>query len=197
MRGFRTLCDEELLDQMTHGLHAEQAFEELYNRYWSKLYMMAYNRLRSREAAEEIVQDFFTSIWIKRDNLRVGQSFTAYMHSAVRYNVINYWQKAYIRKRYREEIYESAETDHNTEDTIGLNDLKRVINAELCRLPERCRIVYNLSRNDYKTNKEIAIELGISEKTVENQLTKALRHIRSGLQQAFFNLLLFFCFNIF
>lgn len=194
MRKLRTLFDKELLEQMTGGPHAEQAFEELYNRYWSKLYMLAYNRLRSREAAEEIVQDFFTSIWVKRNSLRIDQSFATYMHSAIRYNVINYWQKEYIRKRYREEISVTTGTDYNTEDTIGVNDLKRVINEELCRLPERCRTVYNLSRNDYKTNKEIAMELGISEKTVENQLTKALGRIRLGLQQAFLTLLLFFFF---
>lgn len=178
MPDLNILSDEEL----TLLLKEEQidAFEELYNRYWDKLYAAAYKRLRSREISEEIVQDFFTSLWLNRKTNAIRSSFAGYVFTAVRYLVLNYIQKEIVRNAYKHGLLVDK-ADNSTEETVIANDLLLNINKEVELLPLKCKSVFEMSRREHKTNKEIALELGISEKTVENQLTKALRRLRISL----------------
>ena len=104
------------------------------------------------------------------------------MNKAVQYNIINHWQKENVRQRYLEANITKIGTDESTLETIELNELKTLLNSEVSLLPERCRQVYKMSRDEYKSNKEIATQLGISEKTVENQITKALKKLRTMIQ---------------
>lgn len=160
------------------------AFEELYERYWSKLYSAAYKRLSNREAAEEIVQDIFTSLWIKRSALAINSSFENYLYSSVKYMVFASFQKESNRKAYESYfIHVNSVVDNSTIEEIDSNELKRNVSSEVEKLPEKCRKVYELSRKEFRSNKEIAFFLGISEKTVENHLTRALRTLRMNLKQ--------------
>ncbi|MNK03678.1 RNA polymerase sigma factor [compost metagenome] len=165
------------------------AFEELYNRYWDKLYAAAYKRVRSKETSEELVQDFFTSLWLNRNTVQIHSSFEGYLFTSIRYLVLNHLQKELVRSTYKEAI-KTDKVDNSTEETVMLNDLVLNLNKEVEQLPIKCKSVFELSRREYKTNKEIALELGISEKTVENQLTKALRRIRIGLNGLMLSLIL-------
>lgn len=172
--------DEQLLMQIRQ--HDEAAFEALYNRYWERLYVAAYKRVFSAEVAEEIVQDFFTSLWLKRHKIEIKVSFEAYVFTAVRYLVLNHLEKEKLRTNYRNKLKLShTYVDNSTEELVFLEDLKQNLQEAVAHLPNQCRSVYTLSREKYKTNREIARELGISEKTVENHLTKALRKIRLSL----------------
>ncbi|WP_374166616.1 RNA polymerase sigma-70 factor [Arcticibacter sp. MXS-1] len=188
MRRLKKISDEELLELFRNG--DEAAFEELYNRYWAELYASAFKRLRIKEAAEEIVQDLFTSLWTKRDSLVIHTSLQNYLYSSIRYLVFAYFRKQDNRKTYEDFVLGGPISgDTSTEDRIYLNDLERNLDQGLRRLPQKCRSVFELSRKQYKTNKEIASFLGISEKTVENHLTKALRTLRLHLR--YLNVLLF------
>lgn len=188
MRRLKKISDEELLELFRNG--DEAAFEELYNRYWAELYASAFKRLRIKEAAEEIVQDLFTSLWTKRDSLVIHTSLQNYLYSSIRYLVFAYFSKQDNRKTYEDFVLGGPISgDTSTEDRIYLNDLERNLDQGLRRLPQKCRSVFELSRKQYKTNKEIASFLGISEKTVENHLTKALRTLRLHLR--YLNVLLF------
>lgn len=181
MNDLKHLSDENLLDL----LKAEQvcAFEELYERYWSKLYSNAYNRIRIAEVAEEIVQDFFTSLWVTRKSLVVRSSFNNYTHTAIRNLVFKYYQKEYKLKEYQESRkINMVEGDFSTEQEIEFKDLKRVLDLEVESLSPKCRGVFNLSRNEYKSNKEIAALMEISENTVENHMSKALRVLRLSIK---------------
>ncbi|MEO6522880.1 MAG: RNA polymerase sigma-70 factor [Mucilaginibacter sp.] len=180
MRDFEKLSDEELSVLLSKEVTA--AFHEIFNRYWSQLYTTAYRRVRSREAAEEIVQDLFTSLWVKRKNTRIHTSLAAYLFTSVRYLVLNHVEKEAVRKTYKDSLQVVKTVYQNpTEETVLLNDLTRKIEEEIDLLPLKCRSVFELSRKEYKTNKEIAVMLGISEKTVENHLTKALTRLRLSL----------------
>ena len=175
------LSSDEILILMQQ--ENEAAFEELYNRYWGKLYAAAYKRTKSAEWSEGVVQDFFTSLWVNRKKLKVTGSFEAYAFTAVRYHVLHYIQKEIVRKKYKDSLRATSTDHHNsTEEIVLLNDLKSNLLKAVTRLPEKCRSVFELSRKNNKTNKEIAEELGISEKTVENHLTKALRYLRGSLK---------------
>ncbi|MDB5120642.1 MAG: polymerase, sigma-24 subunit, subfamily [Sphingobacteriales bacterium] len=180
MPNLENLSDKELLDFLKKD-HAD-AFEEIFNRHWSNLYSAAYKRIRNKETAEEIVQDLFTSIWFKRSTLEIEGSIAAYFSTAVRYRVLNHIYKETIRENHKESLMlVSNNSDTSTEDIILVNDLNRNIQKEISQLPEKCRSVFELSRKEHKSNREIAEFLGISEKTVENHLTKAIRRLRVGL----------------
>jgi len=179
------LPDTELLGLVRED--SMEAFEELYNRHWKNLYAFAYKRVRSREAAEEIVQDFLTNLWAGRKTMTIKISFEGYIYTAIRNLVFNYIAKETRRKAYSHflELFK-IDTDNSTEELITTRDLRENIEKGLDDLPEKCRSVFELSRHENKSNKEIAAELGISEKTVEGHLTKAIKRLRVTLNSALF-----------
>ena len=180
MDDFAKLADDELLVLLKQDKLS--AFKELYGRYWKKLYCEAYKRLKSKESAEEIVQEIFTNLWLKRHSQQITTAVGGYLYSTVSHRVIDRYRQELVREKYKEAfrlVY--SETDNSTEDAIMLKELTYAIETEVSQLPDKCRSVYELSRNAHKTNKEIALQLGISEKTVENHLTKALKRLRVGL----------------
>ena len=174
------LSDDELLVLIKQDKLS--AFKELYSRYWKKLYAEAYKRLSSKELAEEIVQELFANLWLQRHARQINSTVGGYLYNAVTNRVIDQYRKEMVRNRHRDAMMVThAEADNATEDAIMLRDLAYAIETEVSQLPDKCRQVYELSRNEYKSNKEIALMLGISEKTVENHLTKALKRLRVGL----------------
>jgi len=180
MGDFIKLTDDELIALLKQDMLG--AFKELYGRYWKKLYGEAYKRLKSKESAEEIVQEIFTNLWLKRHSQTITTTVGGYLHSTVSHRVIDRYRQELVKEKYKKAfrvVY--SETDNSTEDAIMLRELTYAIETEVSQLPDKCRSVYELSRNEHKTNKEIALQLGISEKTVENHLTKALKRLRLGL----------------
>jgi RNA polymerase sigma-70 factor (family 1) len=180
MTDFTTLGEDELINLLQQDKLG--AFREIYTRYWKQLYADAYKRLKNKEMAEEIVQEVFTSLWHKRGALNITQTLGGYLFTSVSNLVIDQYRKDLVRARYKESfklVY--SETDNSTEDAILVKELEHTIEHEVNSLPDKCRSVFELSRVEHKTNKEIASELGISEKTVEHHITKALKHIRVGL----------------
>ena len=162
--------------------YAFKAFTQLYNRFWEQLYSAAYKRVKSKETAEEIVQEFFTKLWINRKEIIIKTSPEAYLFTAIKYLVLSFIEKEIVRNNYKSTVgvFDSP-FDNSTQESIYLNELKDSINKEVQNLPPKCRSVFELSRTEYKSNKDIAAELGISEKTVENHLTKALKRLKISL----------------
>lgn len=177
MTKLHRLNDSELAELFGQGNMV--AFEEIYNRYWLKLYSAAHKRLKEREPAKEIVQDLFTNLWINRDSIRITTSLQGYLFTAIKYLVLNHKRAAAVRSNYSEVLMLVNEYQElSAEDVFIYKELKERIETGASHLPTKCRSVFELSRVQYKSNKEIASLLGISEKTVENHLTKALRHLR-------------------
>jgi RNA polymerase sigma-70 factor (family 1) len=154
------------------------AFEAIYARYWDKLFNAAYKRLHNTAICEEIVQDIFVKIWEKRLALNMTAGLKNYLYTAVKYAVIDHYRKGILQHNFESESMLAPQLDNTTEDSIFFNDLKKHLEDIIATLPPKCRSVYELSRLENKSNKEIAAILNISEKTVEGHLTKALRHIR-------------------
>ncbi|MEQ7798615.1 RNA polymerase sigma-70 factor [Pedobacter sp. ASV1-7] len=180
MRNLKKLSDMELCALLVKS--DNQAFEEIFNRYWSVLYSAAYKRLKSHEKTEEIVQDLFTLLWSKRENIQIHTSLSGYLLTTVRYLVLNHFQKESVRESYKNSLDPAHAYDNSTEDTILFNDLKRNLEKEVNNLPPQCRSVYELSRNQHIVNHEIAALLSISEKTVEGHLTKAIKRLKVRLK---------------
>lgn len=180
MKKFCDHTDVQLIEFFELG--DMDAFEEIYNRYWLKLYSAAYKRLKERETAKEIVQDFFTSFWINREQVKIQTSLQGYLFTSVKYLVLNHKRAEAVRNSYAEILLlVNNSFDNSTEENYYYKELLERVEVEVNQLPPKCRNVFELSRKQYKTNKEIAQLMGISEKTVENHLTKALRYLRVNL----------------
>lgn len=173
----------------------EAAFKELYCRYWKHLYAFAYNRVRSREVAEEIVQDFLTHFWLNRHKLNIQTSFEGYVYTSIKNLVLNYFAREARKSQLLEKVSMNISAlDNSTEELIMLHELRSVITREVSQLPVKCRSVFELSRLENKSNKEIAQTLGISEKTVEGHLSKAIKRLRLSLNMLVLTVMAAFIF---
>lgn len=186
MKNFKAYSDEgliRLLKQQELG-----AFEEIYLRYWRKLYSAAYKRVQSREVSEELVQDIFTSLWINRQTLTI-EILSSYLYTAIKYKVINHLERELSRRNYAEvQISTQVSMDNSTEETVLLNELNLALEREIQKLPPKRQQIFKMSRQEHLSIKQVASHLGISEKTAENQLGKALKVLKLNLKH--FNLFL-------
>lgn len=179
MSKYNSYSDESLAELLHRGEMA--AFEAIYKRYWRRLYLAAYQRIGMREACEEVIQDVFTGLWNNRHNVHI-QCLQVYLHSAVRYRVIDHIHREMVRKAISTEPGDMILAENRTEDDVLLEDLNGALQKEISKLPTRCQLVFKLSRENNLSIKQVAHQLGISEKTVENQLTKAVKLLRMNLR---------------
>lgn len=176
----KTHTDEQLLQLMARD--NRDAFTELYNRYWDKAFAVAYHRLDDEHEAEEVVQEVFLSIWQRRANLKLTHTMATYLSVAVKYKVINHIDRQYRKQRHLDELaFTSKETEDSTIQWLEEKELREQLDHSISQLPEKCRIVFLLSRDENKTYAEISAELGISQKTVEAHMSKALSSLRQSL----------------
>ncbi|AYL94612.1 RNA polymerase sigma-70 factor [Mucilaginibacter celer] len=172
--------DEQLLQLMASD--NRDAFTELYNRYWDKTFAVAYHRLDDELEAEEVVQEVFLSLWQRRRELKLNYTLATYLSVAVKYRVINHLDRQYRREQHLDELsFCFDETQDSTTQWLEEKELRERIEQGISQLPEKCRIVFLLSRDENKTYAEIAAELGISQKTVEAHMSKALSSLRQSL----------------
>lgn len=191
MTPYNSYHEERLLALLKEG--DEAAFTELYNRYWDRLLVVAMHRLAEIEEAREIVQDIFYRLWKRRETLQLDYSLNTYLSVAVKYEVINRLAAKNRQKQFRTHIARNwQETAQETENYILFNELQKELASLVNALPEKCRIVYQMSREKGYSQKEIATELGIAEKTVEAHLSVAIRKLKTGLSHLFNALFIFF-----
>lgn len=181
MSVYPTYTDNELF----HLIQSDDklAFTELYNRYWEKLLYIAGIKLRDLAIAEELVQDVFFDIWNRRAVIQLTGEIRAYLAVSMKYKVIN--AQAKIKRAQAWQEYAGKQlpaADCATEHWLNFEELKDRLAALVAALPERCQITYRLSREAGLSHKEIAGELQITEKAVERNLTRALKTLRTGLQ---------------
>lgn len=179
------LTDRQLLSLIQEGNHA--AFTNLVNRYWEEIFIYIKSRIRQSADAKDMVQDIFISCWNSRERLYVGDNgrLNAYLYQAARYTIIDYFAKPGTTV-YSDILLEQAadyEKEDNFESKIYLKELEHCIREEVNLLPERLRTPYLLSREANMTMKEIALKLSLSEQTVKNNITLALRTLRTRLHE--------------
>ncbi len=174
------LDDKALTDRLVMG--DEHAFTELYTRYWKTLLSIAANKIGDIIEAEEIVQDIFVSLWNRREALCITSTLNNYLAVSVKYRVIKALAKKRHHQRYQEhqQIHNTL-LDNGTQEWLDFDELRNRLSELVAELPEKCRLVYQLSKESFLSQKEIATELNISEKTVEAHLARAMRSIRTGL----------------
>ena len=172
--------DALLILQLKQG--ERHAFDKIFNTYWQPLYKSAFNVLKDKKICEEIVQDIFIGIWKNRNNLEIKVSLEKYLFSSVRYQVFNQFRKN--QKNLRAELFENLDqrcTYENPESEVLYKELVQKVDSVVEELPEKCRLVYKMSREEQLSHKEISSRLNISPKTVENHITKALFVLRASM----------------
>lgn len=188
MSAYDHYAEGELIDALRAGNQA--AFDEIYQRHWGGMFRSAYALLKDRDASMDILQEIFIWLWQHREHIEIVSSLKTYLSASVYYKAANYIRQGKIRRAFFEEL-KTVRIEETEEDQLEIKELKSLIRQHTSRLPEKCRQVYYLSRNEQLTNKEIAEKMGISVKTVENQMTIALRRLRASLKKIVFWLVVF------
>ena len=177
--------DNELLCRIADK--NEAAFTELYSRYWQKLFAIAYNRLQDRESAEDAVHDVFAALWVNQQ-LNEIQLPANYLATAIKYAVLGKIKKKIQEREHLSVVVPAEIVADTTEAALHNRQVLELIKQEVEQLPEKCRLIFQYSRNEHMPVKQIAAKLHVSPKTVENQLGKAIRHLRLATRH-FFHLL--------
>ena len=174
--------EDELIAQLKLG--SEDAFAQIYSFYWKRLLYMAISKLRDLDEAEDVVQDIFVSLWNRREELIIRTSLGSYLSVAVKFRVLKALAKRQHQEKYsNHHLVFKPLSDNSTQEWLDFEELTTQMNDIIARLPERCRLVYQLKKQGYYSQKEIAKELEISEKTVESHLAKAMKSLRASLGQ--------------
>ncbi len=162
---------------------SESTFEMLFKSYYKPLCNYAYSFLNDRDEAEEVVQAAFIGIWDKRASLSIQTSMKSYLYRMVRNACLNVIKHLRVRKDHAKQILAGGEPAHEgVAQSVIAPELEQRIYEAMKALPEQCRIVFQLSRFEELKYAEIADQLNISVKTVENQIGKALKIMRVQLK---------------
>lgn len=156
----------------------QKAFNILYHKYSSKLYYAAYHLFKDQTVCEDLVQELFIDLWVKRHQLKIN-SLQWYLKVAIKNRVLMYLRTQ--RAQLDLSAIDMLADKYGADSQLLRKDIHRALDENVASLPEKCRQIFRLSRTEYMSNKEIAALLKISVKTVENQITIALRHLRAGL----------------
>ena len=172
--------DSDIIPQIAQG--NKSAFETLFKSHYANLCGYAVRYVWELEQAEEIVQDLFFNIWNKRSDLYISSSIESYLFRAVRNACLNYLKRKKIRENYASSVQET----HNPQDVdnpVETLELQKKIDETVESMPPERKKIFLLSRHEGLKYKEIAEQLGISVKTVEAQMGKALKFLREELKE--------------
>lgn len=190
---YKILSDELLVKLLRVG--EQDAFEEIYRRYWQKLLRSAQFKLRSKETIEEILQDLFISLWEKREKVLI-ENLEAYLNTSLKYLIINQIKKQILQEKFVEYSLKKNELTDDVDESVAFNELSVAIEKAIGQLPEKTQQIFRLNRLEYKSVKEISVLLETPERTVEYHITQALKALRIHLRE-FITLSVLLSFRIF
>jgi RNA polymerase sigma-70 factor (family 1) len=180
-----SFSEEELLKLLQGG--DEAAFTEIYKRYWDRLYVVASHTLGSHQEAEEAVHDVFLRIWKMRETIQVRETLQQYLAAAIKYEVIDRLRKQLRRRQLSTRIEQDTVISNDpTGEFIREKELIAELETTIRALPEKCQLVFRLSRGQGYSHREIAKKLGVSENTVESHIKRALHTLRNHFQRLLF-----------
>lgn len=169
-----------LINQINSG--SEVAFERVFKQYFKSLQNYAFTMLKDVDLAEEMVQNVFLKIWDKRERLPADATVSSYLYKAVYHESLNWLRHEKVKMAHQNyTLYSMKNETENAAERIKIKQLEQHLQQALNELPQQCRTIFQMSRFEELRYREIATELGISIKTVENQMGKALRLLRLKL----------------
>lgn len=174
----------------------EQVFEQVFKSHYAGLCNFANTFLGDMDEAEEIVQQVFYSLWAKRGSIDVNSTLKSYLFKAVHNSSLNKIKQGKVRQLYADDYKGHATVEsHSASQLMQGKELEGLIHQAIDELPEQCGMVFKMSRFGNMKYAEIADELGISVKTVENHMGKALKLMRDKLKDYLHVLIWILLFN--
>jgi RNA polymerase sigma-70 factor (family 1) len=191
MLSYEELTDDELTILIKDG--DRDAFAMIYQRYYRLLFIHANKKLGEEEEAKDMIQELFAALWLKRDQIFKGTCFSAYLYTSVRNRILDHYAHRAVNSKYIDSLqgYMTA-NERSADDYLQEKELLESIQREIAALPGKMREVFQLSRDQELSHKEISNKLGISEQTVSKQISNALKILRKNLGVTAF---VFFLFN--
>ena len=181
MGRLKNYTDQELLALIRKD--DDEAFAELYNRYSPKVRALAFSKVNSIEATQEIVQEIFSGIWERRDLLYI-EAVPNYLAVAVKYRAINYIKSQLAFRKYSN-LYKAfvKVSEEETLETVQFHNLTEAIEESVQKLPEKTQLVFRLNRMEGKSIAEIAIKLKLSEKAIKYHISRSIKELRFHLKE--------------
>lgn len=180
MKDYSEFSDTDLSNLLRSG--DRMAFTEIYNRYKLVLHNHAWNKTGNREEAQDAIHEVFEVIWTKRETIQIGRNLAGYLYVSLRNHILNAIARKEVKNKYISSIQHFTEISPIVTDyLVRENLLKAVIEKEIANLPPKMREVFELSRKQHLSHKEIAEIMGTSEQTIKKQMTNALKVLRSKL----------------
>lgn len=161
-----------------------KAFEELFRRYYSQLCWYAAGITGQMEVAEELVEELFYTIWKEKEQLKVIYSLKSYLYGAIRNESLKYFEHLEVRERYRKLVMSGKieKEEPDPQKQLEYAELESLIDQTLNKLPDRRLQIFKMHRLEGKKYAEIAVSLSLSVKTIEAEMTKALRTLRTEIE---------------
>ena len=180
----------------TVGQGVEDLFEQVFKSHFKSLHAYACTIMRDPMPAEEIVQNIFLKLWEKKEEITIKENISVYLYRAVHNESLNYLRHRKVRSAYQSYAmrqHKQTEQEKPAEKVV-MKELEKKLEIALQELPEQCRTIFQLSRFEDLKYREIADRLGLSVKTIENQMGKALKLLRLKLVDFLPTILLFITF---
>ncbi len=180
MTDYNSLSDLVLTDLLKSG--DQFAFSEIYERYFGLLYLHAFNKLRDKEEAKDVVQELFAFLWSKHTTIELRTNLSNYLYTSIRNRILNQIAHKQVHERYVLKLPDYFPSSGLTDHLVREHQLAAIIEKEINALPRKMRMVFEMSRKHNMTHKEIAEQLDISEQSVRSHVKNALKVLRVKLQ---------------
>ena len=185
MSTYNSFSDFELTELLRNGDGA--AFTVIYNRYFDGLYLHAYKRLQDHDEAQDVIHELFTHIWNRRSEFYITTSLSAYLSTAIRNKILDVMSHQEVKSKYANSLQEFLASGHCiTDHRVRERQMQELIEREIADLPQKMREVFEMSRKQQLSHKQIAEQLSLSEQTVRKQVNNALKILRSKLGSTLF-----------
>lgn len=177
---YSAYTDQELTALLREGDH--EAYTEIYKRYFKLLLKHALSRLKNEDESKDVVQELFTHLWYKHTLLTPDRNISNYLYTAVRNRIFDLISRKNLESKYIAALPASIDTaECITDHTVRESQLRQLINKEIQALPPKMREVFQLSRNENLSHKEIAKKLNLTEQSVRSHIKNALKIVRIKL----------------
>jgi len=180
MTAYNKFTDEQLVALLKTG--NQQAFTEIYDRYAATLAGFAGSKLYNLDDAKDILHDLFVKLWENRGQIHINSDLQSYLFGMVRHRIVDKIRKNITREEYASMLQSlTTANQYSVDKQVEAKELRQTIENSMLQLPARVKEIFKLSREEGLSNREIAEKLNLSEQTIKNQISAALKHLRKSL----------------
>lgn len=180
MAHYHLNSDQELIILLKAGNTI--AYTEIYDRYFQLMFIFAYRKLNDEELAKDFVQELFTKVWMKKDAISPNGNLAQYLYISLRSRIFDYFAHQKVQSKFIDFLGTYAEsTTEQTDHLIREKQLTAYIEGQIAKLPAKMRAVFELSRNEHMSNREIADHLNTTESNISQHISSAVKILKTKL----------------